>query len=70
MAWGGFLDKLISKLPIQGRVERWKNSKAQLEAERAELLKGQCDSKKADRIVVINRKLDELVRLLENKAGD
>lgn len=70
MAWGGFLDKLISKLPIQSRVERWKNQKAQLEEEKAELLRGQCDDKKSSRLIVINRKLDELDRLLENKATD
>ena len=70
MGWGKLLDRVTSWLPISGRVERWKNQKAQLEQEKSELLKGQCNGKKADRVVAINHKLDELNRLLSNKASD
>jgi len=37
------LDWLKDKIPIQNRVERWKNERDNLKREREQLLKGQCD---------------------------
>lgn len=68
MGMFSFLDKLIDKLPIQGRVERWKNEIDNLTREKKELLRGEPDAKKAIRVVVINRRLDELNQLCKNKA--
>ena len=68
MSWGGFLDGLLNKLPIQGRVERWKNQIDDLEKEKKELQKKECNEKIADRITAIDDKLDKLNQLLKNKA--
>lgn len=64
----GFLDKLIDKLPIQGRVERWKNEVDDLQEERTKLEWRRCSEKESKRIADINTRLDELHRLLKNKA--
>jgi hypothetical protein len=69
-AWGSFFDKLISKLPIQNRIERWKNQLVDLKKQREELLKGDCDDKKAMRLRDINNRIDKLNELLKNKAQD
>ncbi len=68
MGMFSFFDKLIDKIPIQGRVERWKNQIDQLTREKKELLKGKPDAKKAARMVIINRRIDELNGLCKNKA--
>jgi uncharacterized protein (UPF0335 family) len=66
--WGGFLGKIADQ--FQGRVERLKNEKAKLEEEKRNLEGGSWDAKKAARIVVIDKRIAELSRLLENKASD
>lgn len=66
MGWGGFLDKLIDKLPIQGRKERWKNQLDGLQKERKKLLKGKWDAKKARRLFDIDDRISKLVQLLKN----
>lgn len=66
--WGGFLDKLMDKLPIQGRVERWKNELDNLRKEKQQLLKGEANDKTIKRMDFINRRSAELVQLLKNKA--
>lgn len=66
----GFLDKLMSKLPIQGRVERWKNQIMAYEEEKKELLEGNCNVKKVKRLDYINSELERLDRLLRNKTTD
>jgi hypothetical protein len=68
MGWGGFLDKLLGVLPIQKRKERWKNQIDALEKERKELVNGECTSKKADRVIVIDSKLIKLNKLLKNAS--
>lgn len=76
MGWGGFLDKLLEKLPIQGRVERWKNELENLKKERSEIEKvplninSAADRKKAMRLGVIDKRIDDLNQLLRNKATD
>lgn len=70
MGWGGFLDKLINKLPIPDRVEGIKIKIGKLEKEKKELLKGQCDAKKAKRVADINLQLDTLNKRLSNIAKD
>jgi hypothetical protein len=70
MGWGGALDKLLSKLPIQGRVERWKNQIKAYEKEKQELLKGECDVKKTARLQFINSELIKLNELCRSKVSD
>ena len=60
---------LMDKLPIQGRVERWKNQIDKYEAEKKALLKGVCDDKKAARLEYINSELDRLNKLCKNKVN-
>ena len=62
------LDKILGILPIQKRKERWKNQLDQLDKERKELLKGDCNGKKAERLIYINTHIDELHRLLKNAS--
>lgn len=69
MGWGGFLDKIIDKLPIQGRTERWKNELDNLQKEKAQLLKGSCDGKKAKRVSDIDNRVAYLEQLLKNKVA-
>lgn len=70
MGWGGFFDKIMDKLPIQGRVERWKNEIDKLESEKKEIVKGTPDAKKVSRLIDINNRLDDLNRMCKNKAQD
>jgi hypothetical protein len=70
MGWGGFLDKLMGVLPIQKRKERWKNEVDNLTKERANLIEGRCDEKKAARVVAIDERLTYLNQLLKNSASD
>jgi len=67
MGWGTFFGKIAEQ--FQGRIERLKNEKAKLEAERTSLMQGSANEKKAKRVVVIERRLIELSKLLENKAS-
>jgi len=74
MGWGGFLDKLLDKVPIQGRVERWKNEKANLLKEKGEIermnldITNEKDRKKAERYTVVIKRIDYLNQLLVNKT--
>jgi len=68
MGWGNFLDKIIDKLPIQGRVERWKNEIENLQKERKELIKSDCNDKTIRRIITIDKRIVYLVQLLRNKT--
>jgi len=61
-----FLDKLISKLPIQDRKERWKNKIDKLKAERKKITDGEYTEKKGQRLVVIETKIKKLNRLFKN----
>jgi hypothetical protein len=70
MGWGGFLDKLMGKLPIQQRIERWKNEIDNLTKEKNKLLLGECDEKKATRLEFIDTRIAYLLQLCKNKASD
>lgn len=67
---GSLIARVIDKLPIQGRRERWRNEILALKKEKAALLKGVCDAKKAKRLGVINARLDQLNELLFNSDKD
>lgn len=69
MGWGGFFDKLLGKLPIQDRKERWKNEIDNLRKEKERLLKGDADAKKALRVIAINKRLLYLEQLLKNASN-
>lgn len=64
----GGLGKLFSKLPIQGRRERWKNELDTLQKQKDELLKGNADEKKISKLVIINRRIDYLNQLFRNSS--
>ena len=66
MGWGGFLDKLISKLPIQDRKERIKNRIKDLEREQKELTNGEATPKKT---ATYQRNKLELARLSDKLAN-
>lgn len=70
MGWGGFLDKLLGVLPIQKRIERWKNEIDNLTKERNNLLQGVADEKKASRLIIIDNRIAYLNQLLKNHATD
>jgi len=70
MSLFGFLDKLMGKLPIQGRTERWRNEIDNLIKERETILKGQVDVKKIHRIRVIDKRINYLNQLCKNAAKD
>lgn len=67
MGWGGFLDKLLGKLPIQDRTERWKNEIDKLE-KRQKFIE---INKRNDLRVEYERnakQLQKLYQLVKNKA--
>lgn len=66
----GGVGKLLDKIPIQGRKERWKNELDNLEKEKTTLLKGVADAKKTARYLTINKRIDYLVQLLKNSSSD
>lgn len=71
--WGEFFGGLMDKLPIQGRVERWKNERDNLETERRKLeilnldVDKEEDRKKAKRLDWVRSRLQYLNQLLLNK---
>jgi hypothetical protein len=70
LGWGSFfggIGKIIDKLPIQGREERWKNQLDNLKKEKKNLLDHPADPKKANRLIEVNEKLEYLTQLLKNK---
>ena len=68
--WGGFLDKFISKLPIQNRVERWKNELDNLEKERTRLLNEKATNSLRKRLAIVIARISELQQFLKNKANE
>ncbi len=66
MGWGGFLDQLMQKLPIQTRKERWRNQIDQLTKKREKLLRRKCDVQTSIKIRNIDDRIDKLNRLLKN----
>ena len=68
--WGDFLGGLMNKLPIQGRVERWKNELENLSKEKQALLKGEANDKTIKRLGIVIERIAYLAQLLKNKATD
>lgn len=66
MGWGGAIDKLLAKLPIQDRKERIKNKIEDLRKERAKLLRGDASVKTSKRITVIDESIIRHEQLLRN----
>jgi hypothetical protein len=67
MGWGAALDILLKILPIQGRIERWKNELESLTKEKEKLLKGKWDEKKGNRLMWIDNRIGVLNQLLRNR---
>jgi hypothetical protein len=55
---------------IPGRIESYKNELDKLKEERAYLLIQKCDDKKANRLIVVDRRIAFLQQRLSNKAQD
>ena len=70
VGWGNFLGGLMNKLPIQNRVERWKNQIDKLERERDELLKQPSTDANSKCMSAINDELSRVWLLLKNKASE
>jgi hypothetical protein len=68
--WSDFFGGLMNKLPIQGRIERWKNEIDNLTKERKTLLQGKADEKKSARVDIIDKRISELQQLCKNKVAD
>jgi hypothetical protein len=64
--WGGFLDKLLGKLPIQDRRERWKNQIDDLIKSKNKILDSEWNEKKALRVTKIDEKIEHLNQLIKN----
>lgn len=62
--------KIVSKLPIQGRRERWKNELDALKKEKKRLLRGKFSEKKATRLSWVNSRIDVLNTFLRNAESD
>ena len=72
MGWGEFfgaIGKLLGKIPIQDRKERWKNELDKLIKEKENLLKGECDEKKSVRLIDIDERIEHFNRLLKNSSS-
>jgi len=73
LGWGtlaGGIGKLLDKLPIQGRRERWRNEVENLKKEKKQLLKGKANEKKVKRLDTINSRIEYLDQLLRNAEKD
>jgi len=73
MGWGEFfgaIGKLLGKLPIQGRRERWRNEIDNLTKERKELLEGNWNEKKGYRVIWIDKRINSLNQLLKNAESE
>jgi hypothetical protein len=73
--WGTFagaIGFLFSKLPIQGRKERWKNELDKLDQEKARLTAPgtHCTPAISARIIMVDTRIAELNTLLKNSATD
>ena len=71
--FGAILDILNwgkDKLPIANRLEKIKNDIDKLERERNELLQGNPDKKKSDRIIAIDKQLAILRTRMQNACPD
>lgn len=73
MGWGDFfggIGKLLGKLPIQGRRERWRNEIDNLTKERENLLSGDWDEKKGKRVDDIDNRIAYIEQLLKNAENE
>ena len=71
MGWEKIFDILNwakDKLPIQNRIERWKNEIDKLERERANILVHKADVKSANRLTIIDGRIKYYNGLLKNTS--
>ena len=66
MGWGGFLDQLLRKLPIQDRRERIRNQIDAYEKEKNNLLKKAPSMARSRRMAHVINELNRLRGLLKN----
>ncbi len=73
MGWGEFfggIGKILGKVPIQGRRERWRNEVETLTKEKEKLLKEAWDAKKGKRIEYIDSRIISINQLLKNAESE
>lgn len=71
--WGDFfggIGKILGKVPIQGRRERWRNEIESLTKEKETLLKGAWDAKKGKRLEWIDNRISTVNQLLKNAENE
>jgi hypothetical protein len=71
--WGDFfggIGKILDKLPIQGRRERWRNEIEKLTKEKNGLLNAAATVERAKRLTAIDSRLDYLNGLFRNAERD
>lgn len=66
---GNAIGIVFSWFSPEAKIKRLKDEKDKLNREKAELLKGVCDAKKANRIIAINTRIDIINGLLQNSAN-
>lgn len=72
LGWGAFfgaIGKILGKVPIQDRKERWKNEMDKLTNERRELLRSACDEKSSNRLLVVDKRIDTIHQWLRNSSS-
>lgn len=72
LGWGQFfggIGRLLGKIPLQERKERWKNELDALAEERIDLLmKGKADEKKSARLIAVDKRIATLNQWLRNSS--
>lgn len=66
----GGIGKILDKLPIQGRRERWRNEIDNLKKEKNGLQKKPATFKTAKRMASIDKRIDYLEQLCKNAEKD
>lgn len=66
--WGNVFSKIADQ--FAGRVERLKNERVKLIVERDRLMKLECTTVVANKVSVIDKRLDEIDNILVNNAKD
>ena len=71
--WGDFfggIGKILEKIPIQGRRERWRNEISKLEKEKEKIVDQAVTLDSVKRMDIINNRLAELRRLQNNAESN
>lgn len=73
VGWGTFfgaIGKIIDKLPLQGKLERWKNELDTLKKERTGILRRKSTPESQKRLIVVVERIEYLNQCIRNAAND